>query len=182
MAREHWKIDRSHSEIMFRVKHLMISYITGYFKTFDLELSTEGEDFESAYPIVFKADVMSIDTNNPKRDSHLLSEDFFDVEDHRRIKFVGDDIEVKGSGAILRGFLTIRNVTKPVHLNVELGGIATDPYGQVKAGFRVTGHISRKEFNLHWNGVVEAGQVVVSDEIEINCDIQVIKQSTLKKA
>jgi len=171
-----WKIDPAHSEIQFKVRHLMITTVTGYFRKFDLEVETETEDFETASRIEFTADINSIDTNNEQRDTHLKSGDFFLAEEHKELKFVGKKYESKGDNAQLHGDLTIRGVTKPITVNVEFGGIVVDPYGQTKAGFTVDGKISRKEFGLMWNAVTEAGQVVASDEIRLHCEIQLVKQ------
>ena len=172
-----WKIDPTHSEVQFKVKHLMISTVTGYFKQFDLEVETETDDFTTASRVEFTADIDSIDTNNQQRDTHLKSADFFDAENHGQIKFVGKDYKADGDDAKLQGELTIRGVSKPVNLKVEFGGIVVDPYGQTKAGFTVSGKISRKEFGLVWSAVTEAGQVVVGDEIKIHCEIQLVKQA-----
>jgi polyisoprenoid-binding protein YceI len=172
-----WKIDPAHSEVQFKVKHLMITTVTGYFRTFDLEVETQTEDFSSANRIEFTAEVDSIDTNNAQRDAHLKSADFFDSENNQQIKFVGKKFNAEGDKANLTGDLTIRGTTKPITLNVEYGGIVVDPYGQTKAGFTVNGKISRKEFGLVWSAVTEAGQVVVSDEIRLLAEIQLIKQA-----
>ncbi len=172
-----WKIDPAHSEITFKVRHLMISNVTGYFRQFDLQVETEKEDnFTSAKKIVFTADINSIDTNNQQRDTHLKSEDFFAADQYAQLKFEGKKFEGSDEEFKLHGDLTIRDVTKPITVDVEYAGIVTDPYGQTKAGFTVTGKISRKEFNLRWSAVTEAGQVVVGDEIKIHCEIQLIKQ------
>ena len=177
MAKLKWKIDPAHSKIQFKVKHLMITTVTGHFKEFDLEVETENDDFTTASKIEFTANINSIDTNNQQRDTHLKSADFFDAENHDQLKFVGKKYEVKGDEAKLHGDLTIRGTTKPLTVNVEFGGIVVDPYGQTKAGFNVNGKISRKEFGLLWNAVTEAGQVVVSDEIRLHCEIQLVKQA-----
>ncbi len=171
-----WKIDPAHSEIQFKVKHLMITTVTGYFRTFDLEVVTETEDFTTASRIEFTADIDSIDTNSQQRDTHLKSSEFFHAEEHAQLKFVGNNYEAKGDNAELHGELTIRGVTKPLTVHVEFGGIVVDPYGQTKAGFTITGKISRKEFGLVWNAVTEAGQVVVSDDIRLLAEIQLVKQ------
>lgn len=171
-----WKIDPAHSEIQFKVKHLMITTVTGYFKQFDLDVETETEDFATAKSIEFTADINSIDTNNAQRDTHLRSADFFDAEQHGQLRFVGNKYEASGDEAKLHGELTIKGVTKPLTVNVEFGGIVVDPYGQTKAGFTVNGKISRKEFGLTWNAVTEAGQIVVSDEIKLHAEIQLVKQ------
>ena len=172
-----WKLDPSHSEVQFKVKHLMITTVTGYFKSFDLEVLTESDDFTTASKIEFTADINSIDTNNQQRDTHLKSSDFFDAEKHGQLRFVGKKYQADGDEGSLEGDLTIRGVTKPVTVIVEFGGIVVDPYGQTKAGFTVNGKISRKEFGLTWNAVTEAGQVVVSDDIRIHCEIQLVKQA-----
>ena len=172
-----WKIDPAHSEIQFKVKHLMITTVTGYFKEFDLEVVTDSDDFNTATKIEFTADIDSIDTNNQQRDTHLKSADFFDADTHEKLKFIGNKYEVEGDTGQLHGDLTIRGVTKPITVKVEFGGIVLDPYGQTKAGFTVEGRISRKEFGLTWSAVTEAGQVVVSDDIRIHAEIQVVKQA-----
>ncbi len=172
-----WKIDPAHSEIQFKVKHLMITTVTGYFREFDLEVETETEDFNTARRIEFTADINSIDTNNQQRDTHLKSADFFDTENHGQIRFSGKKYQGQGDNITLQGDLTIRGITKPITLKVEFGGIVVDPYGQTKAGFTVNGKISRKEFGLVWSAVTEAGQVVVGDEIRILCEVQLVKQA-----
>lgn len=172
-----WKLDPMHSEVQFKVKHLMITTVTGYFQKFDLEVETEGEDFNTASKIEFTADIDSISTNNEQRDAHLKSADFFNAEEHGELKFVGKKYEAKGDEAVLHGDLTIRGITKPLSVKVEFGGIVVDPYGQTKAGFTVDGKISRKDFGLTWNAVTEAGAIVVSDEIKIHCEIQLVKQA-----
>ena len=177
-----WKIDPAHSEIQFKVKHLMITTVTGYFKKFDLEVETETEDFRTAKRIAFTAEIDSIDTNNAQRDTHLKSSDFFHAEEHSQLRFVGTKYETKGDEAKLHGELTIKGVTKPVSVNVAFGGIVTDPYGQTKAGFTINGKISRKEFGLTWNAVTEAGSVVVSDEIKIHAEVQLVKEAALVNA
>lgn len=171
-----WKIDPVHSEVIFKVKHLMITTVTGQFKTFDLEVETDGDDFTKAGKIAFTADINSISTNNEQRDAHLKSADFFDAENHPQLKFEGKSLTKNGDDYKLEGDLTIRGNTKTITLDVEFGGIVVDPYGQTKAGFTVNGKISRKAFGLMWDAVTEAGQVVVSDEIKIHTEIQLVKQ------
>lgn len=177
MANVKWTVDPAHSEVQFKVKHLMITTVTGYFSSFNAEVETEGEDLTKASHIVFTADVDSVSTNNEQRDTHLKSEEFFDVSNHGQIKFVGNKYEETESGfAKLHGDLNIRGVSKPVTVNVEYHGIVVDPYGQTKAGFTVDGKINRKEFGLTWDAVTEAGNVVVSDEIRLHAEIQLVKQ------
>lgn len=178
MANVKWAVDPTHSEVQFKVKHLMITTVTGYFSNFHVEAESEDDQFSGARNIVFTADVNSINTNNEQRDTHLKSPDFFDAAQHDEIRFVGTNYEnVGGNDFKLHGNLTIRNITKPVTVNVEFGGIVVDPYGQTKAGFTVEGKISRKEFGLTWNAVTEAGSVVVSDEIKLQAEIQLVKQA-----
>ena len=170
-----WKIDPSHSEVQFKVKHLMITTISGYFNSYDLEVVTDGEDFTTASVIEFRADVDSVSTKNEQRDAHLRSAEFFNAEQHGMITFSGKRFEQDADEYLLHGDLNIKGITKPILLHVDFGDIVVDPYQQTKAGFTVTGKISRKEFGLTWDAVTEAGQVVVSDEIRIYCDIQLIK-------
>jgi polyisoprenoid-binding protein YceI len=177
MANVKWAVDPMHSEVQFKVKHLMITTVTGYFQQFQVEAETADEQFTSAGKVVFTAQVNSISTNNEQRDTHLKSADFFDAENHGQIRFVGNRYEhVGGDDYLLHGDLTIRGITRSVTMKVEFGGIVVDPYGQTKAGFTITGKISRKEYGLTWNAVTEAGSVVVSDEIKVQAEIQLIKQ------
>ncbi|MEI9911052.1 MAG: YceI family protein [Bacteroidota bacterium] len=177
MAITKWAGDPSHSEVQFKVKHLMITTVTGHFKKFDLAVETEGDDFTKASSIIFTADIDSIDTNNAQRDTHLKSQDFFAADQYKQLKFIGKKYEKKGEGYQLHGDLTIRDVTKPVTLAVDFGGIVADPYGQTKAGFTLEGKINRKDFKLEWGAVTEAGQVVVSNDVRIHCEIQLVKQA-----
>lgn len=171
----HWTVDPAHSEIQFKVKHLMITTVTGYFTRYTLEVETEGEDFTKASRIAFTADVDSINTNNAQRDTHLKSADFFDADTHAQLTFTGRKFEQAGDDYRLHGDLTIRNVTRPVTVTVDYAGTVMDPYGQTKAGFTIDGKISRKEFGLTWSAVTEAGSVVVSDEIRLHAEVQLIK-------
>ncbi|HEX7903729.1 MAG TPA: YceI family protein [Chitinophagaceae bacterium] len=176
MATTYWQADPAHSEIQFKVKHLMITTVTGHFKSFNLEVETEEDDFTKASYIVFTAETNSIDTNNVQRDTHLRSADFFSADIYPQLRFAGKNFKKKGDRYELDGELTIRNITKPVTLEIEFGGIVVDPYGQTKAGFTIDGKIKRKEFNLLWDAVTEAGHVVVSNDIKIHAEIQLIKQ------
>jgi polyisoprenoid-binding protein YceI len=177
MAKTKWLIDPAHSEVQFKVKHLMITTVTGHFRKFDLAVETEDDDFTKTSSLTFTAEINSIDTNNEQRDKHLKSGDFFAAEQFPQLKFVGKKFQKKGDGYILPGDLTIRDVARLVTLDVEFGGIVTDPYGQTKAGFTVKGMIERKDYDLTWNAVTEAGQVVASNEVRILCEIQLIKQA-----
>ncbi|MBL7742374.1 MAG: YceI family protein [Chitinophagaceae bacterium] len=176
MAQTTWKVDPSHSEVQFKVKHLMITTVTGHFSKYDLTVTTEEDDFTKA-SIDFTADINSITTGNEQRDGHLKSPDFFAAEQFPQLEFIGKKLEKSGSTYKLEGDLTIRDITKPITLDVEFGGIVTDPWGQVKAGFTLEGKIKRKEFKLEWDAVTEAGQVVVSNDVRILCEIQLVKQA-----
>jgi len=172
-----YKIDAAHSEITFKVKHLMITNVTGSFTKFDATLESSNEDFTDA-KISFEADAASVNTNNEQRDGHLKSEEFFATEKFPKISFASTEVKKTGSEEYkVVGDLTIRDVTKPVELSVEYGGTMTDPWGQVKAGFEITGKINRKDFGLTWNGVTEAGGIVLSDEVKLHLNVQMIKQA-----
>jgi polyisoprenoid-binding protein YceI len=176
MTHEKWVIDPSHSEIQFKVKHLMISTITGHFRKFHLEASTDDYDFTNVRDISFTINTDSIDTNNEQRDAHLKSEEFFKSEIFPQIFFGETSFQGTDSEGKLSGNLTIRDITKPITFNIEFGGIVQDPYGQTKAGFTIEGKLSRKEFGLTWDAVTEAGKIIVGDEIKFNGEIQLIKQ------
>ncbi|MEO6894185.1 MAG: YceI family protein [Ginsengibacter sp.] len=171
-----WTIDPAHSEITFKIKHLMISTVTGHFKKFSIEGETETNDFNTSSKIEFTADVDSIDTNNEQRDAHLKSADFFNIEKNPQIHFTGKKYEINGDEGTLSGDLTISGITKTITLNVEFGGIVVDPYGQTKAGFTVNGKINRKDFGITYNSTLETGGVLLGDEIKVNAEIQLIKQ------
>jgi polyisoprenoid-binding protein YceI len=167
-----WSIDNAHSEIAFKVKHMMISTVTGHFEDFTATVNTKGDDFTHAN-FEFSAKTASINTKNSDRDTHLKSDDFFNSEKFPKMKFVSKSFD----GEHLIGDLTIRDVTKEVTLDADFNGIAVDPYGQTKAGFEITGQINRKDFNLTWSAVTEAGSIVVSDKVKLVVDAQFVKQS-----
>jgi polyisoprenoid-binding protein YceI len=172
-----WAIDPSHSEIQFKVKHLMVSTVTGLFNKYDAKLEMIGDDFADAH-ITFSADVDSITTGNAQRDGHLKSADFFDAASHPQITFESTSMTKTGDDSYaLTGNLTMRGVTKPVTLKAEYGGQMVDFYGQTKAGFELTGVVKRKEFGLSWDAVTETGGVVVSDDVRLVLNVQVIKQA-----
>ena len=172
-----YKIDAAHSEISFKVKHLMITNVTGSFTKFDATIESEAADFSDA-KISFEADTNSITTNNEQRDAHLKSADFFAADKFPKLSFQSKSITKKGEDSYtLTGDLTIRDTTKTVELNVEYGGTITDPYGQVKSGFEIKGKINRKDFGLTWAAVTEAGGIVLSDEVKLNLAVQMIKQA-----
>ncbi len=178
MAKVNWAVDLAHSEIGFKIKHLMITNVKGNFTDFTANCETEGDDFMHA-AISFSAKVASINTNNEQRDAHLKSADFFDVELFPSMDFVAtkyENVDNDGSYA-LYGNLSLHGVTKEVKLDVEFGGIMRDPWGNTKAGFTINGKINRKDFGLVWNAPTETGGVLVSEEVRISCDIQLLKQA-----
>ena len=177
MAKTKWIIDTTHSEVQFKVKHMMISTVTGYFSIFNAEVETEGDDFTTAN-VEFTADLSSISTNNEQRDAHLKTSDFFDAENHPQVKFVSSKLEkVDDERYTLHGDLTIRGTTKPVKLSVDYGGMIQDPWGGTRAGFTVEGKIHRKDYGLHWDSVTETGGIVVSDEVRIHVNCEFVKQA-----
>lgn len=170
-----WSIDQSHSEIQFKVRHLVISTVTGEFNSFDATVETEGESFEDA-DVYFEADVNSVDTGEEDRDQHLKSDDFFHAEEHPKLRFQSSSIEKSGENQYrLTGDLTIRGTTREVSLDVVHGGTVEDPYGQTKAGFELEGTLNRKDFGLEWDAVTEAGNVVVGDKVKLMLSVQLVK-------
>lgn len=167
-----WALDPTHSELLFKVKHLMITNVTGSFANVNAEVSTEGNDFSTAN-ISFSAKVDSISTNNEQRDGHLKSADFFDAEQFPDITFDGTSIDL--ANETLTGQLTIKDIRKNVKLTAEFGGINQDPWGNTKAGFTISGKINRTDFGLTWNAALETGGVLVSEEVRISAEIQLIK-------
>lgn len=172
-----WVLDPMHSEVQFKVKHLVISTVSGFFKSFEGELDTENDDFTDA-SISFSLDIDSIDTNQSQRDEHLKSAEFFDAAQYPKITFKSTSFTKSGDDEYkLAGNLTIKGETKPVTLDVEFGGAATDFYGNTKAGFEISGKINRKDFGLTWSGVTEAGAVVVGEDIKLLINVQFAKQA-----
>lgn len=170
-----WKIDNMHSEVQFKVKHLVISTVTGMFQKFEGGLETEGDEFDGAQAH-FAIDVASINTNVADRDAHLRSADFFDAEKYPHIKFENGTLHKTGEDSYkLVGDLTMKNTTKRVELTAEYGGTMVDGYGFTKAGFEISGKVNRKEFGLTWDMVTEAGGVVVGDYVHLALNIQLAK-------
>lgn len=170
-----WVLDPAHSELTFKVKHMMIANVKGSFNNFSVEV--DGNDILTSSVLV-KIDTSSIDTNNIDRDNHLKSVDFFDVENNKEILFKSTSLKQKdGNEYELKGMLTIKGISKEITLDVEFGGINKDPWGNDKAGFTVEGKINRKEWGLNWNAALETGGVLVSDEVKIAAEIQFAKQA-----
>ena len=175
-AKTTWVIDPTHSEIAFKVKHLMISNVKGLFTEFNGQAVTEGNDFATAQ-ISFELNPSSISTGVADRDGHLKSADFFDVENFKAISFSSGTLAKKGGDDfILTGNLSIKGIAQSVSLEAEFGGLMTDPWGNEKAGFTLNGKINRKDFGLTWNAALEAGGVLVGEEVKISCEIELVKQ------
>ncbi len=174
--REKWVIDMAHSELSFKVKHLMIAYVKGSFRSFDASIYTTGKDFSSA-EIDIWIDPASISTGDEKRDEHLKGPDFFDVLNHPQIAFTSETIgEADSNGNHeLWGELRMKGIKKNLKLNVQFGGIMMDPWNNEKAGFTVTGVIKRSEWGLTWNTAIEAGGILVSEEVKISCEIELTR-------
>ena len=172
-----YKIDPAHSEINFKIKHLMITNVTGSFTKFDGTMESDKDDFSDA-KIHFEADTASITTHNEQRDGHLRSAEFFDAEQFPTVTFDSTSFQKKGEDDYtLTGNLTMHGVTKPVTLNVELGGVTTDPWGQSKVGFEITGKINRKDYGLVWNTNLETGGVMLGDDVKLQIGVQLVKQA-----
>ncbi|NLR61819.1 polyisoprenoid-binding protein YceI [Chitinophaga polysaccharea] len=172
-----WKIDESHSEIGFKVKHLMITNVSGYFTRFTGNMLTNSDDFHDA-TISFEAAADSIDTQNRQRDEHLKNGDFFDAANHPKISFVSKKVKkVDDEQYKLLGELTIKGETHPIELDVVHAGTTVDPYGQTKAGFALKGRLHRADYGLRWNATTEAGGIVLSDEVKLNMEVQLIKEA-----
>lgn len=176
MATTKWALDPTHSELQFKVKHLMITTVTGSLKSFSADLTSEGDEFTNA-AISFKGELSSLDTGNTDRDNHLKSADFFDAEQFPSMEFKSITVEKDGDDYKVTGDLTIKGITKSIKLTAEFGGIATDPWGQTKAGFTLSGKLNRSDFGLTWNAALETGGVMVSEEVKILGELQFIKQA-----
>ena len=172
-----WVLDPVHSEILFKVKHMMIANVRGEFRKFNVEVSSNGPDLVGS-SVKADIDASSVFTNANDRDTHLKSADFFDVENHKELSFAGTSYTKADDGNyLLKGNLTIKGVTKEVVFDVEFGGFNKDPWGQEKAGFSLNGKINRKDFGLNWNTALEAGGVLVGEEVKISAEVQLVKQA-----
>jgi polyisoprenoid-binding protein YceI len=174
MASINWVLDPTHSELQFKVKHLMITNVTGTFNVITAKASTNGQGFNNT-TVSFEVDVNSISTGNEQRDGHLRSPDFFNVEVFPTIKFQSTTYDA--STGKITGDLTVRDVTKPVTFDVEFSGMEKDPWGNEKAGFSITGKINRTDFGLNWNAALESGGVLVSEEVKLQAEIQLVKSA-----
>ena len=172
-----WTLDPTHSELAFKVRHMMITNVKGEFRKFDAGIVSDGADFTKSF-IDVTIDAASNYTNEDKRDGHLKSADFFDVENYPTLSFQGKSFKKEEDDEYkLTGILTIKGVSKEVELDVEFGGINKDPWGNEKAGFSVEGKINRKDFGLNWNAALETGGVLVSEEVKISAEVQFVKQA-----
>ena len=172
-----YKIDASHSDVTFKVKHLMISSVTGHFNTYDSTLEVEGEDLTTA-KITFEANVDSIDTKNEQRDGHLKSDDFFNAEQFPKLTFSSTSIsKTSDSEFTVTGDLTIRDVTKSIELTAEYNGQTKDPWGMDIMGFEISGKINRIDFGLKWGALTEAGGKVLGEDVKLSINAEFIKQA-----
>lgn len=178
MEKEKWVLDPAHSEIGFKVKHLMITNVKGSFTEFDASIYTTGDDFMTA-EVDCWINAASITTGSADRDKHLKSPDFLDVENHKQITFTANTYEnVDSDGSYeLWGELTIKGISKKIKLDVEFGGVVKDPWGNEKAGFTINGKINRSDWELNWNAALEAGGVLVSETINISCEVQLMRSA-----
>ncbi len=174
MAQTNWSIDKVHSKVGFSAKHLVVSEVEGSFKDYDAKITSTADDFAGS-TIEFTAKTASVFTDNEKRDGHLKSDDFFNAEKFPELKFTGTLVKENGK-YVLKGNLTIRDVTKPVTLEVTYGG-RVKAFGGERAGFKISGKINRKEYGLKFNGALEGGGLVVSEEIEISVKVEITKQA-----
>ncbi len=175
MAKSTWSIDPTHSEIGFKVKHMMFTNVSGKFNSFEAVIENEDDKFETS-KISFNADVNSISTNNTDRDNHLRSADFFDVEKFEKLSFVSTNIvKVDDNNFKVSGDFTIKDVTKNITLDAEYSGLMKDPWGNTKAGFALEGKINRKDFGLTWNAALETGGVLVGEDVKLQIEVQLVK-------
>ena len=176
MATTKWSIDPTHSEVGFKVKHMMFTNVSGKFKTYDAEITTEDDDFTKS-EISFSADINSIDTNNTDRDNHLKSADFFDAENHPKLTFKSSSLTKSGDEYQLTGELSLHGITKTVKLDAEVSGLLKDPWGNTKVGLNIEGKINRKDWGLNWNSALETGGVLVGEEVKLSIELQFAKQA-----
>jgi polyisoprenoid-binding protein YceI len=170
-------LDPAHSEITFKVKHMMVSNVTGSFDAYSVDVDINEDDFTQS-KVGFSAKTATVNTGNIDRDNHLRSGDFFDAENHPEMTFASTSIsKVDDENYKMEGNLSIRGTEKPVSFNVEIGGFGNDPWGNKKAGFTITGKINRKEWGLNWNAALEAGGVLVAEDVRINCEVQLMEQA-----
>jgi len=172
-----WTVDPAHSIVEFAVKHLVITTVKGRFRDFEGTIQIDGARPENSV-VSASIDVASVDTNTPDRDAHLRSDDFFNAERYPKITFQSTKVErLDGTHYKVRGDLTIRDVTKQVVLDAEFEGEVNDPWGHRRAAFTATTQISRHEFGVKWNELIETGGAVVSDDVRITLHVEAVRQS-----
>ncbi len=177
MSTTKWALDPTHSELQFKVKHLMISTVTGQFNKFSGTVETKEDDFTTA-KIDFAAEIDSISTNNEQRDAHLKNGDFFDAASHPQLTFKSEKLEkITADEYKLHGTLTMRGTSKKINLDVEFGGVTVDPWGNTRAGFTITGKINRQDFGVSFGAVTETGGLLLGDEVKIIANAQFVKQA-----
>ncbi len=170
-----WGFDKAHSKIQFDVAHMVISEVSGQFQEYEGTVVTRKEDFSDA-KIDFSITVKSIDTDNEERDKHLRSVDFFDVEKYPKVTFSSKEMKKAGEHQYqLTGDLSLHGITKEVILDIKYGGTIKDPYGNVKAGFKITGVIDRTDYGLKYNSVMDTGGMLIGEEVTIICNVELIK-------
>ena len=175
MATTKWALDPTHSEIQFKVKHLMISKVTGQFKKFNATVETQGDNMSTA-KINFTADIDSISTNNEQRDAHLKAGDFFDIENHPQLTFVSSRLQkIDEENYKLYGTLTMKGVSKDEVLDVEFGGLVKDPWGNDRTGYTISGKINRKDYGVSFSMVSETGGLLLGEEVTLQAQVQFIK-------
>jgi polyisoprenoid-binding protein YceI len=170
-----WKIDPTHSEVSFTVRHMMVSKVRGKFTTWDARIVTAGEPSQSS--VTAEIDLSSINTGNDQRDGHLRSSDFFEVETHPTMTYRSTGVASQGDSWQVDGELSLHGVTRSVPLTLEVNGFTADPYGGMRAGFSATSEISRSDFGIDFNMAMEAGGVVVGDKISIAIEIEAVLEA-----
>jgi polyisoprenoid-binding protein YceI len=182
MTKTKWALDPTHSKLGFKIRHLMISNVSGQFKQFDVQVETEGKDFLKS-KVTLKAAVNSVDTNNAQRDGHLLTGDFFQIDKYPDILFESTSIKkAEDENLYVHGLLTMKNITRLVKLQVTCEGVGKDPWGSERAGFHVTGKINRTDWGMNFNAALETGGVMVGEEVKIECELELVKQEILVPA
>jgi polyisoprenoid-binding protein YceI len=177
MATTKWVLDPTHSELTFKIRHLMISNVSGSFNQFDVQVETEGEDFTTA-KIQVKVDMNSISTRNAQRDEHLKASDFFETATYPELVFEATEVEkIDNEEFSLKGNLTMKGITKPIQLKVEYNGTTKDPWGGERAGFQVTGSVKRSDWGVTFNSVLETGGVALGEDVKLNGEIELVKQA-----
>ena len=169
-------MDPAHSEVTFKVRHMMITNVTGTFENSTGSMHSDSPDFTDA-EVSFEAEVASVNTRNSQRDEHLRTNDFFDAATYPKLSFTSSKLEKTGDkDYLLHGEITIRGVKKPIALQVTYKGSVVDPWGLLRAGFEMNGTVQRADFGLHWNASTDDGSIVLSDEVKLLINVQMIKQ------